>query len=142
MTFESNPLRGSSDQRKLLNVHYYGPGKGRGVLAGEDIAKGELIERSPVLIIPDADRAGIDPSIIFTYIFMWEHDTVEEDLYKHKGRAGIALGYTSLLNHSYTPNADFVRHIDHDYLDIVALRDIKTGEEITIDYQMTLWFTP
>jgi SET domain-containing protein len=25
---------------------------------------------------------------------------------------------------------------------LVALRDIEAGEELTIDYQMTLWFTP
>lgn len=142
MTFETNPLWGLSTQRRLLRVHDFGPQKGRGILAGEDIAKGDLIERSPVMIIPAEDRSKVDPSVIFTYVFMWENDTTEEDLYKHQGRAGIALGYTSLLNHSYAPNADFIRHIDHNFLDIIALRDIKGGEEITIDYQMTLWFTP
>ena len=25
---------------------------------------------------------------------------------------------------------------------VVALRAIEAGEELTIDYQMTLWFTP
>lgn len=131
---------GTSDERKLLRVVDMGPNKGRGVVAAQDIRKGDLIERAPVLIIPDADRTGIDPSIIFTYIFMWEKGMVEEDLYKHKGRAGIALGYTSLLNHSYSPNADYVHHIDEQMIDIVALRDIASGEEITIDYRMTLWF--
>jgi uncharacterized protein len=73
---------------------------------------------------------------------MWEHNTVEEDLYKHEGRSAIALGYTSLLNHAYTPNCDFIRHIDALLIDLVAARDIEPGEELTIDYQMTLWFTP
>jgi SET domain-containing protein len=27
-------------------------------------------------------------------------------------------------------------------LDVVAIRDIKAGEELTIDYGLTLWFTP
>jgi SET domain-containing protein len=27
-------------------------------------------------------------------------------------------------------------------IDLVALRDIAAGEELTIDYQMTLWFVP
>jgi uncharacterized protein len=75
-------------------------------------------------------------------VFMWEHATVEEDLYEHQGRAAIALGFTSLLNHSYAPNCEFIRHIDDFVIDLVALRTIEPGEELTIDYQMTLWFTP
>lgn len=132
---------GNSDQRKLLRVENLGP-KGRGVIAMQDIAKGELIERSPVVIIPHEDRIRTDSTVVFTYVFMWEKDACEEDLYKHRGRAAIALGYTSLLNHSYAPNADFTHHIDEMVLDIHALRDIAAGEEITIDYQMTLWFDP
>ena len=116
--------------------------RGRGVVAEADIEEGELVERSPVLVIPAADRAAADATIVFTYVFMWEHDTVEEDLYKHEGRSAIALGFTSLLNHSYTPNCEFVRHIDELAIDLIALRPIPAGEELTIDYQMTLWFTP
>ncbi|NJO31945.1 MAG: SET domain-containing protein [Rhodospirillales bacterium] len=52
------------------------------------------------------------------------------------------MGLTSLLNHSYSPNAQFIRHIDELTIDVVALRNISVGEEITIDYQMTLWFEP
>ena len=61
-----------------------------------------MVERSPVLIIPQADRAATDGTVVFTYVFMWEHGSVEEDLYQHQGRAAIALGFTSLLNHSYS----------------------------------------
>lgn len=116
--------------------------RGRGVVALETLSRGLLIERSPVLIIPDADRRLCDETIIFTYVFMWEKNTCEEDLYRHEGRAAIALGYTSLLSHSPNPNCTFVRHIDEHYIDILAARDIAAGEELTIDYQMTLWFTP
>jgi SET domain-containing protein len=116
--------------------------RGRGVVALSDLASGELIERSPVLIIPDSDRARCDDTIIFTYVFMWEHDSCEEDLYRHQGRAAIALGYSSLLSHSPRPNCTFVRHIDELYIDVFANRNISAGEELTIDYQMTLWFTP
>jgi hypothetical protein len=130
-----------SSQRLPLRIASMGR-RGRGVLAEVDIPAGALIERSPVLVIPPGDRADVDGTIVFTYVFMWEHDTVEEDLYTHEGRSAIALGYTSLLNHSYTPNCDFVRHIDELAIDLVAHRDIAAGEELTIDYQMTLWFTP
>lgn len=130
-----------SSQRLKLRIANRGT-RGRGVVADTPIAAGDLVERSPVLIIPDADRDATDDTIVFTYVFMWEHDTVEEDLYRHRGRAAIALGYTSLLNHSHDPNCVFIRHIDDLAIDLVAARQIAVGEELTIDYQMTLWFKP
>ncbi|MBF0307353.1 MAG: SET domain-containing protein-lysine N-methyltransferase, partial [Alphaproteobacteria bacterium] len=42
------------------------------MVAAEDIRKGELIERSPVLLIPSEDRPAVDKTVIFTYVFMWE----------------------------------------------------------------------
>ncbi len=134
-------LQVHGSQRALLRIAKMGA-RGRGVVADVRLERGKLIERSPVLIIPHADRAAADSTVVFTYVFMWEHGTVEEDLYQHKGRAAIALGFTSLLNHSYTPNCEFIRHIDDLVIDLLALRDIEAGEELTIDYQMTLWFTP
>jgi SET domain-containing protein len=139
--FAELPRSLHSCERAPLRVAQFGK-RGRGVVADQDIEAGALIERSPVLVIPHADRAAADGTVVFTYVFMWEHGTVEEDLYKHEGRAAIALGYTSLLNHSYTPNCEFIRHIDDLAIDLLALRPIEAGEELTIDYQMTLWFTP
>lgn len=132
-------MQATSDMRKKVRIVDF-DGKGRGIVAAEPIKKGELIERSPVLIIPETDRCKTDESVLFTYVFMWEKNTTEEDLYKRRGRAGVTLGYTSLCNHSATPNADFDRLIDEKLLDLFALKDIAEGEEITIDYQMTLWF--
>jgi SET domain-containing protein len=115
-------------------------GKGRGVVALRDIPAGTVIERCPVLIIPDHDRNKTDATIVFTYVYMWEHGTTEQDLYAGKGRAGIALGLSSLLNHSYTPNAVFTRIIDALELELRSSQTVSAGEEITIDYQMKLWF--
>jgi uncharacterized protein len=116
--------------------------RGRGIVALADISPGQLIERSPVLIIPSHERAAVDNTVIFTYVFMWEHNTTEQNLYDHRGRSAIALGYTSLLSHSPEPNCNFVRHIDALLIDVFAKRTIRAGEELTIDYQMTLWFDP
>jgi uncharacterized protein len=149
MTEQLSKLALNLDQAFPLSVGLRAPlaikdfgDRGRGVVAIEDIAAGQLVERSPVLIIPPQQRPAVDETIIFTYVFMWEHQTVEQDLYKHEGRSAIALGYTSLLSHSATPNCKFVRHIDELVIDVFANRLIKTGEELTIDYQMTLWFDP
>jgi hypothetical protein len=127
--------------RAAITIKDFGA-RGRGVVALADLEAGQLIERSPVLVIPSEDRAAVDASIVFTYVFMWEHGTTEEDLYQHKGRSAIALGCTSLLSHSFTPNCTFVRRIDELVIDVFADRPIKAGEELTIDYQMTLWFDP
>jgi SET domain-containing protein len=124
-----------------IGVRSYGD-KGRGILALRDIPAGQVIERCPVLIVPAADRPRTDPTVIFTYVYMWEHGTTEQDLYNGTGRAAIALGLSSLLNHSYDPTAVFIRHIDELELELRSSRAILTGEEITIDYQMKLWFDP
>lgn len=125
----------------LIGVRHY-PGKGRGIMALRDIQPGTRLERCPVLIIPGWDRAKVDLSIIFTYVFMWEHGTTEQDLYNGTGRAAIALGLASLLNHAHDPNATFVRHIDQLELEIISRCFIAAGAEVTIDYQMDLWFDP
>ena len=54
----------------------------------------------------------------------------------------VVLGFASLVNHADAPNCDFVRYIDALALDLVALRTIEAGEELTIDYGLTLWFAP
>jgi len=117
-------------------------GRGRGVVAERDLTAGELLERAPVIIIPESDRAAIDSTNLGNYIFMWEHGCTGNDLYTGAGRAAVVLGFASLVNHSDTPNCDTVRHIDALAHDLMALRPIASGEELTIDYGMTLWFKP
>lgn len=130
-----------SGQRVPLRIVDLGK-RGRGVVAERSIEAGELVERSPVLIIPHEQRAAVDPTNVGNYIFLWEPGTTGEDLYKQEGRAAIALGYASLVNHSATPNCAFTRHFEALALDLHALRTIEAGEEITFDYGMTLWFEP
>jgi SET domain-containing protein len=117
-------------------------GKGRGVVAERDIRAGELVERAPVLILTEEHRRAVDQTSVADYIFMWEHRTTAEDLYTGKGRTALVLGFTSLLNHSSSPNCDFVRYIEAQALDLVATRNISRDEELTIDYGLTLWFDP
>lgn len=126
--------------RHNIRLNYF-EGKGRGVVAGEDIAKGALIERSPVIIIPAEERFLVDQTIIFTYAFLWEKGTTDQDMYSGEGRLGIPLGFATLLNHSPTPTAECIPLIADFAVEIRALRDIRGGEEITLEYKMDLWFT-
>lgn len=101
------------------------PGKGRGVFAGRFIANGELIERAAVLIIPAGEWNQIEHTVLSNYWFSFG---------PNKEHAAIALGYGSLYNHSYTPNAVYEVKEGEMVVQFLALRDIKAGEEITINY--------
>lgn len=110
------------------------PGKGRGVFAQRQIHGGELIERAPVIVVPAGQWEAMDKTILFEYFFAWgEH-------------SAIALGYGSLYNHSYRPNARYVKLLAEQVIEFYALRDIQPGEEILINYNVDpaddspLWF--
>jgi hypothetical protein len=111
--------------------------KGRGVFAQKRFRAGELIERCPVILLNPAERDRIGSTILGMYCFCWGADTEE---------MAIALGYGSIYNHSYEPNADFHRAVEKGAMDFVALRDIERGEEITINYngvpedRSPIWF--
>lgn len=46
----------------------------------------------------------------------------------------VALGYGSLYNHSYTPNARYLYNFKARCLKIIAIKNIKMGEEIFFNY--------
>ncbi len=98
-------------------------GKGRGVYARAFIAEGTIIERAPVVVIPavEIDENPYD-TVLTRYCFQWGRDTV-----------ALVLGYGSLYNHSYRPNA-YYRDRRPRVKEFIALRDIAPGEEITINY--------
>lgn len=99
------------------------PGKGRGVFARQFIAAGTVFERVPLLVIP-AREIPDDPnaSLLWSYIFEYGRGTV-----------ALALGFGSLYNHSYEPNARY-DDAGMQIKEFTALRDIHAGEEITINY--------
>jgi uncharacterized protein len=70
-------------------------GKGRGVFARRAIRKGEVFETCPVLVLPTGAiedySTGFGP-----YVFEWG-----------EGKVALALGFGSLYNHSYRPNARY-----------------------------------
>lgn len=55
-------------------------------------------------------------------------------------------GPCSFINHSYDPNARYIKRFDKLVLDVVALRHIDKGEEIRFNYNgntddfSPLWF--
>jgi SET domain-containing protein len=114
---------------------------GRGVFARQDIPAGTLIERAPVILMPRSDlyldpagiqqtNAGANQKLELSwYAFSWESITPDV--------IGLALGYGSIYNHSFHPNASYTP-IALDLLDFRSLRPIAAGEEIFISYDADL----
>jgi len=94
--------------------------KGRGVYARRDFAKGNLVERSPVILVRAADVRGK----LIRYTFEWQPRNMH----------AIALGVGSLFNHAVDPNLDFRLVIDRREIEFTARRAIARGEELTIHY--------
>jgi SET domain-containing protein len=114
------------------------PGRGRGVVAARAIDGGELIERAPVIVIPGDEWDDMAETSLAEHCFSWGPTLAD---------AAVVFGHGSFYNHSYTPNARFVRRLDAQAMEYVARRPIAKGEEITINYhegqesQAPLWFS-
>jgi len=100
-------------------------GKGRGVFTSQDIAKGEVIEVCPIIVIPKAELPVIHKTVLHDYYFLWGHDLTD---------CAIALGFGSIYNHELMPNANFILDIEQRTIDIEAIKDISAGDEITLNY--------
>ena len=101
-------------------------GAGRGVFAGERITKGTQIEQCPVIALgnPRA-RARLRKTELVNYYFLWGDERL---------RVALCLGWGSIYNHSFAPNAYYEKHMEENRMDFYALRDIEPGEEITVNY--------
>ena len=99
--------------------------KGKGVFTENDIPANTVIELAPVIILNEADRKKVEETKLFFYIFEWGKD----------GKQGIvALGYISMYNHSSPSNCEYEMDFKAETISITSMRDIKAGEEITINY--------
>ena len=118
-------------QSKIVNA-------GRGVYASRAIKKDEIIERCPVIAVPQHDAANLTESMLITYFYFFG---------KKKEQSLIALGFGSIYNHTYQPNAMYKIQQKEKTIDFIALTDIKKDTEITVNYKgeksknnTPLWF--
>jgi len=95
----------------------------RGVFATQDIAKGTLFHQAPVIPYPNEQHIHIEKTILADYAFEYGAN-----------HSAFLLGYGMLFNHSYQPNANYELNFDNHTVDFYAHTDIKSGEEILINY--------
>ncbi|MCA9168513.1 MAG: SET domain-containing protein-lysine N-methyltransferase [Planctomycetales bacterium] len=99
------------------------PHRGRGVFARRLIPENTIIETVPVIVWPANELQKLGPDeVLGQYVFHWS-----------PGMVALALGYGSLYNHSYQPNARCV-DIAPRTKRFIAIRDIQPNEEITFNY--------
>lgn len=99
--------------------------KGRGVFTSKILNKGDLIEICPVIVMTYKEHQKLVGHIMENYTFVWD---------TRKKSVAILLGFGSLYNHSVKPNADYIKKLKEGVMVFKAMRRIKAGEEITIDY--------
>jgi uncharacterized protein len=110
---------------------------GLGVFSAVGRQSGELLEVSPVLEVPAEQVQALRRTSLGVYYFWWPPDG-----------AAVALGYGSLYNHSYLPNARYELEPDDAVIVFTALRPIAQNEEITVNYNgdasdlTPVWFHP
>ena len=124
---------------QLPGLYLLETNKGRAVYTTEVIPKGSIIELCPVIKLNPKDTALIHQTALHDFYFLW--DELEKT-------SAIALGYGSLYNHSADPNALFELILNEQEIRFIALHDISSNSEITINYlakeikEYKLWFTP
>ncbi len=120
-----------------MHLYIKNTAKGRGIFCDTPIAQGDEIEICPVIVCPSQDRELLDRTELYNYYFLWGED---------HSLTAIALGYGSLYNHSYRPNAQYECYYEEQYIRVIALHNILANTEITINYnyyadsQDKLWF--
>lgn len=112
--------------------------KGRGVFAARQFQADEIIEVCPVIALSSDDAAKLNDTHLYNYYFGWGRE--------NKG-AAIALGFGSLYNHSYSPNAKYRKNEADHTISIIAVKLIAAEDEILIKYNYgnggdsgPLWF--
>jgi SET domain-containing protein len=98
---------------------------GKGVFTSEEIEAKKIIEISPVIVMGNEERKLVDQTRLHDYIFEWGGD---------KNQCCLALGYTSLYNHSYNSNCEYEMDYDQKVIRIKTMRSIAAGEELFINY--------
>ncbi len=123
----------------MLPILFIAPsGKGgRGVFTSENIPANTVLEISPVIVFSVADRAAIEKSKLYNYIFEWGAS--------HK-KGALGLGYISMYNHDYAANCEYEMDFDGEMMTIRTVKAIKKGQELCINYnadpndETLVWF--
>ena len=100
--------------------------KGRGIFTKKALKADTVVETAPVIVMTADERKLLDQTLLHDYIFEWQPGGVK--------MCCMALGWIPLYNHSYRSNCEYFMNYDDQTMYIKTMRDIKAGEELTINY--------
>ena len=100
--------------------------KGRGIFTEKAIKAGTVVETAAVIVMTADDRKLLDQTLLHDYIFEWQ--PADEKM------CCMALGHIPIYNHSYQSNCEYFMNYDDNSMYVQTVRDIKAGEELTINY--------
>ncbi len=95
----------------------------RGLIATQLIPKGSIAERCPLVFLPVTQEKYLKNTVLWKYYFEWT-----------KKYHCIALGYGSLVNHSFEPNIQYIFDYKANTLNFKVLKTIQPGEELQVNY--------
>ena len=103
---------------------------GHGCFTTREVAAGEEVARSRVLVFPPEESELLGRTRVKHYLFYVRDGVGDEPPY----HTALAMGPVSFCNHSDDPNCDF--SVDEAAAEVVltARRKLRRNEEITIDY--------
>jgi uncharacterized protein len=104
----------------------------RGVFARQDIQPGEVIERCPMIQMEYRSKYQLDPQI-FNYLYAQPPCECNE-CQKHGMIMHMVLGYGMMYNHQDDPNSKWKFNYSQLFADVIAVKPIKTNEEIFLSY--------
>ncbi|MBL7745024.1 MAG: SET domain-containing protein-lysine N-methyltransferase [Chitinophagaceae bacterium] len=111
----------------ILPFLFIGPAgaMGRGVFTSENIEESTIVEIAPVIVMSREERRLLDQTLLHDYIFEWG---------TKNDQCCMALGYVPVYNHSYRSNCEYEMDFGNNTISIKAIRFIKAGEELYINY--------
>ncbi len=111
---------------------FMSPIDGRGVVATQDISQYEVIERCPLIPLMNRSRYQLEPAV---WKYCYPKPLCDCSECKNHGFLFFMVaGYGMIYNHQDENNVDMAFNFPKLYVDIIAKKPIKAGEEIFVNY--------
>ncbi|MHA2288733.1 MAG: SET domain-containing protein-lysine N-methyltransferase [Promethearchaeota archaeon] len=112
-----------------IEVKFISNKKGRGAFAKKSIEKGTTIDIAGVILIRNKDYKKIKKTKLYDYCYIWEDPEHKADF-----KYAITLSVSQFINHSYTPNLQYLYDYENRAIEYSTIRDITKGDELTVNY--------
>jgi SET domain-containing protein len=114
---------------EYISVKFISEKKGRGAFARKRIKKGTIIDKAPVILIPNEEYLKIQDTTIYHYCYIWADPKLMP-----KFENAIIFSKCQFINHSYKPNVAYYYDYKNKSISFEAIKNISRGQELTMNY--------